>query len=190
MLLRKAIPLSLALLATAALGVARTAPKKPTKPAATKPATKTTTQAKPVSKSSTTAKKPGALGSTGNKSATHSTSTPHSTSGKTHHASKSKSSRHQPGQKAPTSDRVTEIQQALAKNGSMATEPNGRWDDSTVDAMKKFQSAHGLNPSGKLDARTLQKLGLGSQTAGVAEPMPPAGAVSRLNSPAPSERRQ
>ena len=34
--------------------------------------------------------------------------------------------------------------------------------------MKNFQTSHGLNPSGKLDAPTLQKLGLGSQTAGVA----------------------
>jgi hypothetical protein len=35
-----------------------------------------------------------------------------------------------------------------------------------------------LNPSGKLDALTLQKLGLGSQTAGVAAPMPPVASSS------------
>jgi peptidoglycan hydrolase-like protein with peptidoglycan-binding domain len=103
----------------------------------------------------------------------------HATSKKT---SASKRSRRQPGQKAPTSDRVSEIQSALAKNGSFAGEPNGKWDDSTSDAMRKFQASHGLNPTGKLDALTLQKLGLGSQTAGVAAPTPPPGSVSRLTS--------
>jgi len=103
----------------------------------------------------------------------------HGTSKKT---SSSKRARRQPGQKAPTSDRVSEIQSALARNGSFAGEPNGKWDDSTSDAMRKFQASHGLNPTGKLDALTLQKLGLGSQTAGVAAPTPPPGSVSRLSS--------
>jgi len=93
-------------------------------------------------------------------------------------------SRRQPGQKVPTKDRISEIQSALAKDGSYTGEPNGKWDDSTVAAMKKYQAAHGLNPSGKLDARTLQKLGLGSTTAGAAPPQAPLGATSRLTSPA------
>ena len=83
-----------------------------------------------------------------------------------------KSSRRQAGQKAPTVQRISEIQQALAKNGAYAGTPNGKWDASTVEAMKKFQGAHGLTPSGKLDAKTLQQLGLGSQTAGIAPPTP------------------
>jgi len=74
------------------------------------------------------------------------------------------------GQKAPTPERIAEIQQALAKDGSFTGKPNGKWDDSTTDAMKRFQETHGLNPSGKLDAKTLQQLGLGSATAGVAPP--------------------
>jgi len=82
------------------------------------------------------------------------------------------------GQQAPTTDRITEIQQALAKDGSYSGEPSGKWDDSTVAAMKKFQDAHGLNSSGKLDAKTLQQLGLGSQTTGVAAPMPPVSSSS------------
>src|SRR5919108_2276040 len=72
------------------------------------------------------------------------------------------------GQKDPTPDRITEIQQALAKNGSYTGNPNGKWDDSTQEALRKFQEAHGLNPTGKLDARSLQQLGLGSSIAGVA----------------------
>jgi peptidoglycan hydrolase-like protein with peptidoglycan-binding domain len=48
--------------------------------------------------------------------------------------------------------------------------------------MRKFQATHGLSPNGRLDAPTLQRLGLGSQTAGVAAPTPPPGATSRLTS--------
>lgn len=96
--------------------------------------------------------------------------------------SSKRSSRKQPGQKAPASDRVIEIQSALAKDGSFHGSPSGKWDDDTSAAMRKFQSSHGLNPSGKLDAPTLQRLGLGSQTAGVAKPTPPPGSFSRLTS--------
>ena len=86
------------------------------------------------------------------------------------------------GQQTPTTDRVNEIQAALAKAGSYSGEPNGKWDASSVEALRKFQSGHGLNPTGRLDAPTLQKLGLGSTTAGVAPPQTPPGAVSRLTS--------
>jgi peptidoglycan hydrolase-like protein with peptidoglycan-binding domain len=95
-----------------------------------------------------------------------------------------KKSRKQPGQKAPTVDRVNQIQAALARDGSFQGGPSGKWDDNTVAAMRRFQTAHGLNPSGKLDAPTLQRLGLGSETAGVAAPTPPPGATSRLTSSA------
>ena len=94
---------------------------------------------------------------------------------------KGRRSRRQPGQKAPTKDRISEIQTALAKDGSFSGAPNGKWDDSTVEAVRKFQAGHGLNPTGRLDAATLQKLGLGSSTAGVAPPQTPPGAVSKLS---------
>jgi len=97
-----------------------------------------------------------------------------------------KKSRKQPGQKTPTVDRVNQIQAALARDGSLQGLPSGKWDDNTVAAMRRFQTAHGLNPSGKLDAPTLQRLGLGSETAGVAAPTPPPGATSRLTSSANS----
>ena len=99
------------------------------------------------------------------------------------------SSRRERGQKAPAAERISEIQQALAKDGSFAGTASGKWDDATVEAMKKFQAGHGLTPSGKLDALTLQKLGLGSQTAGVAAPMPPI-ASSVGAKPAESAQRQ
>ena len=100
------------------------------------------------------------------------------------------SKRRERGQKAPTSDRISEIQQALAKDGSFAGTPNGKWDNSTVEAMRKFQAGHGLNPSGKLDALTLQKLGLGSQTAGVAAPMPPVASSSAAASTTQTAKRE
>ena len=82
------------------------------------------------------------------------------------------SSRREPFQKAPTPDRITEIQTALSHGGYFEGEPNGKWDSNTIGAMQKFQSANGLNSSGKIDATTLQKLGLGSSTAGVDAPKP------------------
>jgi peptidoglycan hydrolase-like protein with peptidoglycan-binding domain len=103
-------------------------------------------------------------------------------------SSKTKARDH--GQKAPTPERISEIQLALTKDGSFNAIPNGKWDDSTVDAMKKFQASHGLGASGRLDAPTLQKLGMGSQTAGIAAPTPPPGSASRLTNPAQAARRQ
>ena len=91
-------------------------------------------------------------------------------------------SRRQPGQKAPTSDRIVEIQTALAKDGSLQGSPTGKWDDQTVAAMRRFQTSHHLTANGKLDAPSLQRLGLGSQISGVAAPTPPPGTTSRLTS--------
>jgi peptidoglycan hydrolase-like protein with peptidoglycan-binding domain len=108
------------------------------------------------------------------------------------HRSKSskKSKRRERGQKAPTPDRVSEIQQALSKDGSYGGKPSGKWDEPTVEAMKKFQESHGLNPSGKLDAKSLQKLGLGSQTAGVAAPPPPVSSSAVTNKPTQTANQQ
>jgi len=88
------------------------------------------------------------------------------------------------GQAAPTPDRIREIQSALAQEGVYSGEPTGKWDGSSSDAMKTFQLANGLNPTGKFDALTLQKLGFGSETAGKGAPTPPPNAAAnRLLSP-------
>lgn len=94
-----------------------------------------------------------------------------------------RSRRKERGQKEPTPDRISEIQQALAKDGSYKGAPNGKWDESTQDALMKFQEAHGLNATGKLDARSLQQLGLGSSITGVAPPAP-SNTASKLTSSA------
>jgi peptidoglycan hydrolase-like protein with peptidoglycan-binding domain len=102
-----------------------------------------------------------------------------------------RSSRRERGQKAPTPERISEIQKALEKDGSFTGTPNGKWDASTIEATRKFQEAHGLNPTGKLDAKTLQQLGLGSPTAGVAPPMPSVSSSSLPNpTPPQTARRQ
>jgi peptidoglycan hydrolase-like protein with peptidoglycan-binding domain len=88
-----------------------------------------------------------------------------------------KGSKRVKGQAAPMPERIDQIQEALAKNGAYSGIPTGKWDDSTTEAMKNYQAKHGLNPSGKLDAPTLEKLGLGSETAGLAAPTPPPNAV-------------
>lgn len=72
----------------------------------------------------------------------------------------------------PTSSRIEQIQRALSRSGFYQGDPTGRWDAATIDAMKSFQQAHGLPSTGKIDARSLQKLGLGSDIAGLAPPRP------------------
>jgi peptidoglycan hydrolase-like protein with peptidoglycan-binding domain len=88
------------------------------------------------------------------------------------------------GQKAPTSDRIREIQDALSREGSLDGKPSGKWDATTVEAMKKFQGNHGLSPTGKIDAVTLEKLGLGSDTAGKGAPIPSASSATPPATPA------
>jgi peptidoglycan hydrolase-like protein with peptidoglycan-binding domain len=88
-------------------------------------------------------------------------------------SSKSKKKYKPAAQKAPTPDRVREIQSALQREGAYPGEPTGKWDDATVNAMKNC-----LNATGKIDALTLQKLGLGSDTAGKGAPVPAASSTN------------
>jgi len=58
------------------------------------------------------------------------------------------------------------------REGYYQGEPSGKWDEASVAAMKQFQAAKGLAPTGKLEALSLQKLGLGSPVTGLAPPEP------------------
>lgn len=89
-------------------------------------------------------------------------------------SSKSKRKPKVKGQTVPTPDRIREIQAALQKDGSYEGEPNGKWDAATTEAMRKYQDKIGVNPTGKIDAVSLSKLGLGSDTAGKGAPVPAA----------------
>ena len=105
---------------------------------------------------------------------------------KKHHAV----AKRQPSQKAPTADRISEIQSALARGGYYQGDPSGKWDSNTVAAVEKFQSANGIDSNGKLDAPTLQKLGLGSDIPGASAPKPvaPPSCCSTTPSAPPSSQ--
>ncbi|MHB8755734.1 MAG: peptidoglycan-binding domain-containing protein [Candidatus Acidiferrales bacterium] len=72
--------------------------------------------------------------------------------------------------RAPAPERTDQIQSALARGGYYPGNLNGKWDARTQDALRRFQAANGLPPTGKLDALSLQKLGLGSDVAGLSAP--------------------
>lgn len=159
----------------------------------------TTSAKKPTHKSSASkngAHSASAPGKTSTHKTTHSstgaaTSTHSSASTRSTKMARAMGSRRSPrtkkvkGQMSPTPERIMEIQEALGKKGVLNGAPSGEWDDSTVAAMKQFQTSNGLNPTGKLDALTLQRLGLGSETAGLAAPIPPPNSQNRLRNLSP-----
>jgi len=61
------------------------------------------------------------------------------------------------------SERATQIQSALIKQGYLTGEPSGAWDSRTVAAMQKLQADNGWQTRLTPDARALNKLGLGPQ---------------------------
>jgi len=62
-----------------------------------------------------------------------------------------------------SSERATEIQSALIKQGYLSGEPSGVWDAQSNAAMAKLQSDNGWQSKITPDARGLIKLGLGPQ---------------------------
>jgi peptidoglycan hydrolase-like protein with peptidoglycan-binding domain len=61
----------------------------------------------------------------------------------------------------PEPERIQEIQQALVQAGYLNAQPNGRWDDQTREAMRRYQAGHGFPVTGLPEAKSLMKLGLG-----------------------------
>jgi hypothetical protein len=65
-------------------------------------------------------------------------------------------------QLAPSADRYREIQTALAARGFLHGEDaTGVWNQTSADALKKFQSEQNLESSGKINSLSLIALGLG-----------------------------
>jgi len=86
---------------------------------------------------------------------------------KVSHASNSRS--HSGGM---DTERATQIQSALIKQGYLSGEPTGVWDSHTVSAMQKLQSDNGWQTKMTPDSRALIKLGLGPQATAGPHPAP------------------
>ena len=68
------------------------------------------------------------------------------------------------------SERATQIQTALIKQGYLTGEPSGAWDSQSVAAMQKLQGDNGWQTKITPDSRALIKLGLGPQGDTVPSP--------------------
>jgi Putative peptidoglycan binding domain len=90
-------------------------------------------------------------------------------------------------QLSPTPERYKEIQEALSAKGYLpAGQANGKWDDASAEALKKFQADQNLNGTGKINSLSLIALGLGPkrETAVNSKPAVPAAPATPA---APSE---
>jgi len=94
-----------------------------------------------------------------------------------------------PRQQAPSPERYTQIQQALADKGYYKGPVNGTWGPESVEALKKFQSEQKLAPDGKLGSLSIIALGLGPkrETAAVL-PSGPGDPVQKTTPPHPEAR--
>lgn len=82
------------------------------------------------------------------------------------------------GQQQIDADRTREIQSALIREKYLDGEPSGKWDQTTKDAMTRYQDDHGWQTKSLPDARALIQLGLGPKHENVLNPeslgLPPA----------------
>ena len=76
-----------------------------------------------------------------------------------------------PKQTQPDPARVLQIQQALVENGKLPV-ASGNWDKPTIDALRQMAGEHNWQTCIVPDARVINVLGLGSNTAGIAAPPP------------------
>jgi hypothetical protein len=61
----------------------------------------------------------------------------------------------------PSTDRLKEIQQALADRGYFKGSVDGQWGQESVDALKQFQHEQKIDEDGKINSLSLIALGLG-----------------------------
>lgn len=71
-------------------------------------------------------------------------------------------------QQQPTKERYAEIQQALIDRGFLEGPASGIWDKQSIEALKRFQQSEQLEPTGKITALSLIRLGLGPKRNDVA----------------------
>ena len=78
-------------------------------------------------------------------------------------------------------ERATEIQTALIKQGYLTGEPTGTWDADSIAAVRKLQSDNGWQTKIVPDSRALIKLGLGPAQDNVANDAAPAPSSIQSN---------
>lgn len=141
-------------------------------PASAAPATKSSTAKKATSKKTTTARKASTKKKTSarNTTASRKKTTRKKVTAKKRTASRGarRTTRRRSAKTTrarvpmqPTSERLTEVQTALASAGYLERSPNGKWDDSSIAAMKRFQQEHSIPATGKINSLSLIALGLG-----------------------------
>lgn len=64
-----------------------------------------------------------------------------------------------PANLTPAQQKVAKVQMALNSNGA-ALDVDGKWGSKTSSALKAFQAAHKLKPTGHMDGATAKALGL------------------------------
>lgn len=74
------------------------------------------------------------------------------------------------GQRGIDEERTRAIQNALIQQHYLAGEPTGAWDQSTKDALVKYQADNGWQTKLTPDSRALIKLGLGPDHKGLLNP--------------------
>ncbi len=102
-----------------------------------------------------------------------------------HHSAKK--TRKPRGQQAIDGERCREIQEALVREHYLSGKPSGKWDDSTQQAMRRYQADQGWQNKSVPDSRALIRLGLGPdhehllnpETAMTSQPQLPVGQGTR-----------
>ena len=78
-------------------------------------------------------------------------------------------------QTAPTPERYRQIQEALAAKGYLAPESvAGVWNQTSIDALKRFQADQKIDSTGKINSLSLIALGLGPKRDAVVLPPAPS----------------
>lgn len=55
---------------------------------------------------------------------------------------------------------VRDVQRALSQRGYFSGQADGDWNEQSKQALREFQRAQGLEPTGQFDQQTLSALGL------------------------------
>jgi hypothetical protein len=120
--------------------------------------------ARPGSTDDTTEKKPATTKSQKHHKASATSASATKSTGKTHTASTGKHSakkKRPRGQQKIDSERAQAIQEALIREHYMTGEATGTWNQSSEEAMRRYQADHGWQSKTVPDSRALISLGLG-----------------------------